>query len=212
MTNEVNLKFSFANAFGPPIGITNIPNLIIKNLNDFVDNEIDQNSELARKLDHGHQLVGQVKQEFKIPKEILEPELSAFLLNITKHFIKMGTKQDITKFKIISAWVVRQFENEYNPIHIHNGHISGAGYIMLPESFGDSFQKSKKGNVNGNINFNYGVRQFMSNGHKSYKPKVGDFFIFPNYLYHSVNPFYGPGDRRSISFNAFIDDEIYNFY
>ena len=52
----------------------------------------------------------------------------------------------------------------------------------------------------------------MSNGHKSYKPKVGDFYIFPNYLYHSVNPFYGPGERRSISFNAFIDDEIYNIY
>lgn len=212
MSNEVSLEFSFANPFGPPIGITNMPQLVIKKLNDFVDNEIDHNSELAKKLDHGHQLVGQVKQEFKIPMEILKPDLYFFLLNITKHFIKIGTKKEISKFEIISAWVVRQFENEYNPIHIHDGHLSGAGYIMLPESFGDSFQKSKKGNVNGNINFNYGVRQFMNNGHKSYKPKVGDFYIFPNYLYHSVNPFYGPGERRSISFNAFIDDEIYNIY
>ena len=212
MTNEVNLKFSFANAFGPPIGITNIPQLIIKNLNDFVDNEIDNNSELAKKLDHSHALVGQVKQEFKIPKEILEPDLFAFLLNITKHFIKIGTKKNITKFEIINSWVVRQFENEYNPIHYHGGHISGAGYIMLPESFGDSFQTSKKGNVNGHINFSYGVKQFMNNGHKSYKPKVGDFYIFPNYLYHSVNPFYGTGERRSISFNARIDEKIYNVY
>lgn len=212
MSNEVNLEFSYTNAFGPPIGITNIPQLIIKNLNNFVDNEIDHNSELAKKLDRGHKLAGQVKQEFEIPREILEPDLFAFLLNITKHFIKLGTKQEITKFEIIGAWVVRQFENEYNPIHYHDGHISGAGYIMLPESFGDSFQKLKKRNLNGCINFNYGVRQFMNNGHKTYKPKVGDFYIFPNYLYHSVNPFYGPGERRSISFNARIDDKIYNVY
>ena len=104
MSNEVNLEFSFANAFGPPIGITTIPQLVIKNLNDFVDNEIDHNLELAKKLDHGYELVGQVKQEIKIPREILEPDLFAFLLNITKHFIKMGTKQDITKFEIISAY------------------------------------------------------------------------------------------------------------
>ena len=57
-----------------------------------------------------------------------------------------------------------------------------------------------------------GVRQFMNNGHISYKPKIGDFYIFPNYLYHSVNPFFGPGERRSISFNALIDDKIYNVY
>jgi len=212
MSNEVNLQFSFANPFGPPIGITNIPQTVIKNLNDFIDNEIDHKSELAKNYDFGHDLVGQVKQEIKLPKEIIEPDLFAFLLNITKHFIKIGTKQDITKFEIINSWVVRQFENEYNPVHYHGGHISGAGYIMLPESFGDSFQTSKKGNVNGNINFTYGVRQFMNNGHKSYRPKVGDFYIFPNYLYHSVNPFYGPGERRSLSFNALIDDKIYNIY
>jgi hypothetical protein len=83
---------------------------------------------------------------------------------------------------------------------------------MLPDSFGESIQKTKVNNVNGHINFSYGVRQFMNNGHVSYKPKIGDFYIFPNYLYHSVNPFFGPGERRSISFNALIDDKIYNVY
>ena len=212
MSDEVNLELPIVRAFGPTIGVTNIPKLVINKLNAFVDNEVDKNLELAKNLDHGNKLVGQVKQEIIIPREIIEPELFSFLLNVTKHFVKTGRGKDITKFEIINAWIVRQFENEYNPIHYHNGHISGAGYIMLPDSFGESIQKTKVNNVNGHINFSYGVRQFMNNGHISYKPKIGDFYIFPNYLYHSVNPFFGPGERRSISFNALIDDKIYNVY
>ena len=42
------------------------------------------------------------------------------------------------------------------------------------------------------------------------KPKVGDFYLFPNYLMHTVYPFYGKDERRSISFNATIDENIYN--
>ena len=29
---------------------------------------------------------------------------------------------------------------------------------------------------------------------------------------HSVKPFYGEGERRSISFNALIDKDIYDVY
>ena len=58
----------------------------------------------------------------------------------------------------------------------------------------------------------HGTQQFLSDGSLSIKPKVGDFYIFPNYLFQSVNPFTGPGERRSISFNAKIDDEIFNVY
>ena len=43
------------------------------------------------------------------------------------------------------------------------------------------------------------------------KPKVGEFFIFPAHLQHTVYPFKTDGDfeRRSVSFNAdFIDKEL----
>ena len=39
----------------------------------------------------------------------------------------------ITKFNLIDSWVVRQFKNEYNPIHWHSGHISGVGYLKVPK-------------------------------------------------------------------------------
>jgi len=48
----------------------------------------------------------------------------------------------------------------------------------------------------------------------SVPPKTGALMIFPGWLYHSVNPYQGPGERISISFNAFfrrieqIEDEL----
>ena len=42
------------------------------------------------------------------------------------------------------------------------------------------------------------------------KPKVGEFWFFPHYLMHTVYPFKNSDEeRRSISFNAKIDDKIF---
>ena len=54
---------------------------------------------------------------------------------------------------------------------------------------------------------------FSSDSVFDIEPKVGDFYFFPNYLMHSVYPFYESNEeRRSISFNAKIDENIYNVY
>ena len=34
---------------------------------------------------------------------------------------------------------------------MHGGHISGAGYLKLPETFGETYQKSKPSNSNGTL-------------------------------------------------------------
>ena len=75
----------------------------------------------------------------------------------------------------------------------------------------NTFKRFPK-NVNGNINFVHGTRQFLSTPLITKKPQLGKMFIFPNYLMHSVNPFYGKGERRSISFNANVNEEIYDVY
>ena len=44
-------------------------------------------------------------------------------------------------------------------------------------------------------------------------PKVGDFYIFPHYLMHAVYPFKDTNEeRRSISFNAVIDEESFDVF
>ena len=203
-------KIDIIRPFGPAIGSTNIPKTLIDKINNFID-EVIKDKNKSKKFDWGKYLAGQVTQEIKLPKEIIDGELLNFLRESTKAFVEVFTDKKVTKFQLISCWVVRQFQNEYNPIHWHNGHISGAGYLKLPNNFGASKQEKAK-NVNGKINFTHGARQFLSMPIITQKPEVGKIFLFPNYLMHSVNPFYGEGERRSISFNAYINDDVYDVY
>ena len=115
---------------------------------------------------------------------------------------------------MLSSWVVRQFENEYNPIHWHDGHISGAGFLKVPKSLGQHYQKKKVPPYSGGyLQLIHGSRMFLSQSVISIIPKVGDFYFFPNYLMHAVFPFKDSNEeRRSISFNAKVDDEVYNVY
>ena len=203
-------KLNIVRPFGPSIGSTDIPKTLIDKINNFID-ELIKDKNKSKKLDHGKYLAGQVTQEIKLPKEIINGELLNFLSKITKVFVEGLTDKKVTKFEIISCWVVRQFQNEYNPIHWHNGHISGAGYLKLPNNFGASKQEKDK-NAHGRISFTHGTRQFLSLGTVTRKPEVGKIYLFPNYLMHSVYPFYGEGERRSISFNAYINEEVYDIY
>ena len=52
-----------------------------------------------------------------------------------------------------------------------------------------------------------GSKNLFSNPIFVITPKVGDFYLFPNYLLHAVYPFSDTDDeRRSVSFNAKLDD------
>ena len=122
----------------------------------------------------------------------------------------------ISKFELLKTWVVRQYQNEYNPVHWHSGHISGAGFLKVPKNLGDYSQKEikqEKEYFGGTLNLIHGSRMFLSESTFSIKPEVGDFYFFPHYLMHAVYPFKGTEEeRRSISFNAQIDENIFNVY
>ena len=124
------------------------------------------------------------------------------------------TNKKITKFELISSWAIRQFKGEYNPLHWHGGHISGVGYLKVPKTLGNPIQKeSKTENSNGHLELIHGSRMFLSNSSIKFKPEVGNFYFFPNYMMHAVYPFTGSDEeRRSISFNANIDNIIYDVY
>ena len=204
-------KLDILKPFGPSIGVTNLPASLIEKINNFID-DVVKSEEKSKELDMGKNLAGEVTQEISLPDEIIKDDLYNFLNKAVKIYIEHITEKKVTQFNLIKVWVVRQFQNEYNPVHWHNGHISGAGYLKLPNDYGLSKHPEKKENFNGNINFVHGTRQFLSNSIITNKPEIGKMFIFPNYLMHSVNPFYGEGERRSISFNANIDQKIYDVY
>ena len=207
------LKFQFIRPFGPIICKVTMPKEIIENLNNYVEETIKNQKKMAE-LDHGKNLAGNVQQEFKLENKFIEAsKWGVFLSNCAKAWIKQTLNQEITKFQLISSWIVRQFKNEYNPIHTHGGHLSGVGYLKVPENFGEYHQKTKINNQNGMLTLVHGSKTFMSDSTYTIEPKVGDFYFFPNYLMHAVYPFTGTDEeRRSVSFNALIDDDIYNVF
>ena len=198
--------------FSPSIARVKIPNELVDTLNDYTD-KIVKDGEKLKNLDHGKTLEGSVTQELKLEKDfIVSSGFSKFLSDSVFTWIKLSESKEIKSFNLMSTWIVRQFENEYNPVHYHSGHVSGVGYLKVPKSFGENPQK-KNNNYNGKIDLVHGTRQFLSESSFVITPEVGYFYFFPHYMMHTVYPFNGTKEeRRSISFNAKIDDETFNVY
>ena len=210
----MELEYKFIKHFGPSIFKVKIPGKIVEELNNYVD-KIVTNNEKEKELDYGQYLVGDVTQEFKLEKDILEKSgWLNFLAQSASKWIELQTEKKIKKFQLIESWIVRQFENEYNPVHWHSGHLSGAGFLKVPNNLGSFIQnKDAKDYPGGMLELIHGSKAFLSNAKFRIKPEIGDFYFFPNYLMHTVYPFKETKEeRRSISFNAKIDEEIYNDY
>ena len=208
--SEKELKFQVLRPFGPPIFKVKIPDEMIIKINDYSE-EIISNEKKAKELDSGNKLAGNVTQEFLLDEDwVTNSGWLNFLYSVSKHAMKVYSSKDITKFNVTSTWVVRQFQNEYNPVHNHTSHLSGVGYLKVPTNFGDTVQK--KDNIrdkNGKIIFVHGSQQFLSRAIFPVTPIVGDFYLFPSYLLHLVHPYYDTlEERRSISFNATIDESL----
>ena len=206
--------FKIIKRFGPSVLKVKIPENIIKILNSHFDNVILDKDE-SKRLNHGEDLVGDVTQELKLDKEIMEKSgWIKFLGSNIDKWMKEEVGRGITKFIMINSWIVRQYKNEYNPTHWHNGHISGAGYLKVPKTLGKHYQeKQNRDYRGGNLQLIHGSRMFLNHSTLNIKPLVGDFYFFPNYLMHSVFPFKKSlEERRSISFYAKIDQSIYNVY
>tara|TARA_Y100000287_G_scaffold129895_1_gene105210 strand:- start:173 stop:805 length:633 start_codon:yes stop_codon:yes gene_type:complete len=210
------MSIQLIRAFGPTIAKIKIPEQMVNSLNDYVDNLIIDKKK-SKELSAGANLAGDVTQEFKLEKEFSQKV--GWLDFISKgvfQWIQMSTNQSIKEFKMIDSWIVRQFQNEYNPVHTHGGHVSGAGFLKVPKTFGKYVQNEKDGvkhYAGGTLNLIHGSKQFLSKSTFQIKPEVGDFYFFPNYMMHTVYPFKDTKDeRRSISFNAFVDQSIYDTF
>ena len=186
--------------FGPSIGKTKISKKFLDKLN----NEFDIKSN-SKKIDYSSKLASQIKKELKISNNFIKTNLEKELIQNINKFLSNDKIKNIKKVKILNLWVVRQFKSEYNPIHYHEGDLSGVGYLKLPKGMtNNQMVNNKKLKTNGTIDFINGQRGFLSKSIYNVVPKIGDLLIFPNYLMHTAYPFNIEGERRSFSFNAKI--------
>ena len=186
--------------FGPSIGKTKIS----KKFLDILNKEID-NKDLTKNNDYSSKLASQIKKEIKISSNFIKKNLEREIKKNIKDFLKNEKIKKVKDIKILNLWVVSQFKNEYNPIHYHDGDLSGVGYLKIPKDMTkNKLLKNKKDKTNGTIDFINGQRGFLSRSIFNIVPKERDLLIFPNYLMHTAYPFNINSERRSFSFNAKI--------
>ena len=187
-------------AFGPTLGKGKLSKKILKVINNHVDKTM-----ISKKNDYSSKLVSQIKDEVKLNDTFIKKNLSKELIKNIKSYLKVSKIEKIKEIKIINLWVVKQLKNEYNPIHYHNGQLSGVGYLKIPKNMNQNKTiKNKKIKTNGTIDFINGQRNFLSESIYNLNPKVGDLLLFPNYLMHTAYPFNIDAERRSFSFNVKI--------
>ena len=186
--------------FGPSIGKTKIS----KRFFDVLNKEFDTKSK-SKKIDYSSKLASQIKKELKISNSFIKKNLAKEIKTNVIKFLNKQNIKNVKELKILNLWVVRQFKGEYNPIHYHEGDLSGVGYLMLPKGMtNNKMVKNKKLKTNGTIDFIHGQRGFLSRSIYNVVPKIKDLLIFPNYLMHTAYPFNIDGERRSFSFNVKI--------
>ncbi|WP_435089586.1 putative 2OG-Fe(II) oxygenase [Candidatus Pelagibacter bacterium nBUS_30] len=186
--------------FGPSIGKTRIS----KSFFDKLNKEFDAKS-VSKKIDYSSKLASQIKKELKISNSFVKKNLEKELKDNIKRFLTNEKIKNFKEIKILNLWVVRQFKGEYNPIHYHEGDLSGVGYLKLPKGMtNNKLVKNKKIKTNGTIDFINGQKGFLSKSIYNVVPKLKELIIFPNYLLHTAYPFNIEGERRSFSFNAKI--------
>ena len=192
-----------------------IPEEIYKELIFLTDRILNQNSNDAK-----HMLAGRMYQgEQASILSNLSENFKKYILCSTNHYINLINGEnylkqslDISKLDFHSAWLVSQYKSDYNPLHAHNGKISGVIYLKIPNQIIDGSQREREYLQNekdkyydGKINFTFNNITIdpydQRNSHWIVTPEEKTMLIFPSWLMHAVYPYDGDGERRCISFN-----------
>ncbi len=172
------------------------------------------NKQLVGKIEKEHSLFFNGEDSPKMTKHNhLPSDVMQWFESKFRHYLEWNkTKEYNLHFN--SVWVNTMFENEYNPVHVHQGSLfTGLSSVMilkLPESYGVEYSASESPQ-NGRLQI-----LGSANGHFAnvdYQPdiKERDFYVFPYDMRHCVYPFNGPGMRRTLAANMDVQyDPIRN--
>ena len=209
--------------------IDNINKYIDDELLDENYGKVKGNAELDYSYSDG--LVGQIRQNEKSAQldcKVLDGTDNAQLLKSTLDATSNEYLRQIgfgdSHADVFEAWTVHCYAGDYIPLHDH-GCRTSAGLSMIlylkvpeciqklpdPSEFGGGVDiNHASGVVDGYTYFTWGnnnmrdVVALKPVTEEYVKPEKGTLIIFPNWLRHSVNPFFGEGERRTFSSNVNI--------
>ena len=150
---------------------------------------------------------------------------ASVLQKLAVTYMKNVTTEDYDA-EVSGAWTVHSYEGDYNPLHDHGTEtsigLSCILYLKVPEQIAslpnptEEFGglNSSSGAVDGFTYFTWGtngmrdVNMLRPATEEYVKPEVGTLIMFPSWLRHSVNPFFGDGERRTFSANINIMKKV----
>ena len=203
---------------------TEFPDSFIDNINKHIDENIIPNN-----IDHSDKLVGQINRNEK-SKQLTFPledkfgidfknNISGIASNLIQNPIGYNKPMIADCFE---AWTVHSYEGDYNPMHSH-GVQTQAGlsmilYLKVPECISEKPEpltnglQYASGAIDGytglisSTNSSEDLNRLKLNGQHYVKPKKGLLLLFPSWLQHCVMPFFGEGERRTMSANFNLVD------
>ena len=185
----------FYSPFGPMIAKCRLPEDLVARINRHADRRVSPGK--------GMELI--------LPPDLIteggEASLVAHTGRLIRRYLEGAEGGAPNKVDFEVFWVISQYAGTPSPVHFHSSDVSGVLYLKVPEVDEAEAQKTYiTGRQSGYINFIIGGKQRLSKSLISFRPQVGDFYVFPGWLLHGTEPFVGTGERRSMSFNARVGE------
>ena len=173
-----------------------------------------------------HKLVGHIDSSYTIVDKgnwFFNNVITHGIQTYSKHFEDLGKKVPISKihpYYLDQLWVNFQKQNEFNPLHDHNGIYSFVIWLKIPTYHEEQNKNSLAANAKvkkiSEFNFVYTdiLGKINSYEYKMNPDIESTMLFFPSELLHEVYPFYNCSDDRvSISGNVLLKpDFIQNKY
>ena len=211
----MEIKFNVIKPFGPKIFKVKLPDEVLNKLIEITNGLIKDED----RVNHGHSLVGQIKEEVEITKETLkEKNIYSFFNTYLKAYVEyclketQGYNPEIHDIycSMTSMWFNEMQPGEYNPAHYHAGcSVSSTLYLKVPSNRPKRGIKYKE-DTDGVIEFiDRSVSpDLLQRPTGRVQPEEGIMYMWPSSLLHTVYPFLGDEVRRSVAWNGtyrFVD-------
>ena len=176
---------------------------------DEINNIFDEKEKTT--VDWTTQLAGKIKKE-KLVNHLLDDNIKGTFQMCFQEYMKLSGQlvlQQTHQPVLDNAWINDMFAGEYNPAHFHSSKNSLVGlssvlFLKTPDTYGEEIINHDSPS-NGHLEFIGGQQHSLAISQLRLSPKVGDFFIFPYTLVHTVYPFSGTDQvRRTLSYNCDI--------
>jgi uncharacterized protein (TIGR02466 family) len=141
-------------------------------------------------------------EELHEVKNLITEKVKEFFYDVCQ------TSNDVY-LELSASWGVWLKEGDYSEVHSHaNSVISGVWYLSTTENSGDFVVARDVGLFGNTFIFGPEISNSINQYFKSFKPNIGDMYIFPSTLKHKITECFDDTDRISIAFNFMVRGKI----